>query len=898
MKVADGKRRLPPSAAETLLRFFLPAGDVGLSILGDLREEYARLADGRKWSRPFWYWRQAFALLFHYSLIPALISPHRLPRATSQFEKEKVMNRLLQSFGHDCRYFFRCLRSDPLFSIIAVVTLGLGIGANCAVFSVISRVLLEPLPYPEPDRVVTLWELGPRGSQIHIAGPNFYDWHRMSNSFSSLAVYTSPQFGGQSTVLGGASPVRVGVLGVSEGFFKVFGLSPVVGRLPSPSEYRPGADPVVVVSHRFWTTQLEGREDLAAEKLEIEGFFPQVIGVMPPGFEYPAGNDIWYPTAVTPTGSRTSHNWEAVGRLAPGISLEGARSELSAIAQQLKSSYGSEIDAVDIAVTPLHEQLVGSTRRPLFLLLAGSGLLLLLACTNLAAALLARGAARQSEVSIRAALGASRLRLLQQLLTESFLLTFLGALLGLLLGAGAVRLMLSLIPSVSRVHGVSLDFRTTLFATAVTFLAALLAGTLPAFRVTRNLNQAVVPRRGSSSGRSQRWFWDGMIASEVAMALLLLVGAGLLLKSFWGILAAPAGFESEGILTARVSLSASRYPENSQIAQAYQKILEELGSLPGVSRAGLTNHLPLGGVWYNGGFEIEGRGESEGMADYRVASRDYFTAMGIPLLRGRSFEPEDDPGTADVVILNQSAAERFWPGEDPLGQRIRNLGNDRWIYPDRWLTVIGIVGDTREHSLLEPASSAIYVHYLQRPARSRAVSLILRSRNRASPDKLVPSVRQRLASIDPDLPVTFTTMESRLLDSVGERRFSMTLLALFAGIGLLLAAIGIYGVVSYAVARRTRELGIRIALGATTGQVVRLAVKNSMISVWIGLLLGTILAFLATGVLQKQLYEVSPTDPTVLTATLALLFCIALLAAWIPAHRSTRTDPLESLRAD
>ncbi len=899
MKPINFSHPTPPVLAEEVLRAWLPAGPVGESILGDLREEY-RAHPGSQVGRFFWYWGQTLTLLLGYSFASRLwpLLPAGPPLSENDNEKETTMRLTMQSIQLDCRYFFRAMRSNPVFSLIAIGTLALGIGANCAVFSVISGVLLKPLPYPEPERIVTLWEKSERGGIMHIASPNFHDWQQLANRFESLALLQSPQFGGPTTVLGGVAPVRARVLGVSTRFFDVFGVPAQRGRLPEASEFVTGSGPVIVVSHRFWTTQLESRPNLAGTQLEISGVFAEVIGVMPPGFNYPGKTDIWYPTSFSSGGSRTSHNWMGIGRLASGTSLAAASREMTAIAQRLKETHGSEINAIDVALTPLHEELVGAARRPLLLLLAGSGLVLLIACTNIAASLLARGAARQGEVAIRAALGASRGRLLQQLLTESVILALLGAVAGILLGAVGVRLLLSLGEMVPRIDDITMDLRTTLFAIGLTLLAAVMAGVFPALRLTSSLRHGVGPRRGTSTGKSQRLFWDSMVAAEVALALLLLVSAGLLMKSFWGLLAAPAGFDPEGVLTAEISVSPSRYPDLPQVANFYQRALAELESIPGVAAAGLTNHLPLGGLWYNGDFEIEGVGSSGDSADYRIASRHYFEGLGIPLLRGRLFEDRDNAATGDVVIINQAAANRFWEGADPIGKRIRNLSNDSWIYPDRWLTIIGTVGNARHRNLIQAPRPALYVHYLQRPGRLRGGSLVLKARAEADPGALAAPLRERLRTLDQDLAVTFSTMESRLLESVGDRRFSMLLLGIFAALALILAAMGIYGVVSYAVERRTREIGIRIALGATSLQVLRLALQNSMISVWIGLLLGIGLASGAAQLLRNQLYEVDPTDPMVLLSTLAMLVGVATIAAWVPAHRTTRIDPLVSLRID
>jgi putative ABC transport system permease protein len=804
----------------------------------------------------------------------------------------------LEEFRQDVRFSLRTLRKNPAFAALAVLTLALGIGANTAVFSVVNSTLLQPLPYPEPDRLVTVWELNERGQEISVAGPNFQDWRDLSGSFEAIAAYVNPEFSGLSTVLGADGAVRTRAHGVTREFFAVLRVQPSLGRAFTAEETRPGGPAAALVSHSFWQSHLSADPGVLGRGLDVMGETHEIVGVMPPGFHYPGGTEIW--TSLDRGGlggSRTSHNWLAIGRLRDGVTLDAARREMDRLMDALRAQHGTEMSAVGTRLTRLQDELVGELRRPLLLLLGAAALVLLIACTNLASALLARGAAREREVAVRASLGAGRLRLVRQLLTESMVLAGLGALAGLAVAALALRALLSLAPAgLAPLAQAQLDGWALAFALVVAVITALLFGLLPALRLSE-AELAGTLRAGTrgSTGGSRR-AWGVLVGSQVALAFLLLIGSGLLIRSFREVLAVDTGFDAARVLTVEISLPGSRYASDPAIAAVHQRVLTELGRLPGVEAAGIIQHLPFGGQSYSGGFEIEGRGPGEAYASYRVAGGDYFPAMGIPLVRGRLFEPGDDAGAGDVAVINQALAERVWPGEDPVGRRIRNLANDSWIYPDRWITIVGVVGNVRHGGLLAGWPGEVYVHYLQRPARIQEAVVTLRAS--VPPATLIGPARERIRAVDPDVPAEFATMGARVSGTVADRRFTMLTLGAFALVALLLSAVGIYGVVSHAVARRTREIGIRLALGAEPRAVRALVQRNAMRTAAAGAVLGVLGALLLTRMLRGLLYGVSPTDPLTFGAVVLVLGAVAWLASYLPARRTTRIDPMITMRAE
>jgi putative ABC transport system permease protein len=810
---------------------------------------------------------------------------------TSQPASRDRQDRLLESFLRDLRYAGRRLRNNWGFTALAVLTLALGIGATTAVFSVVNGVLLRPLPYPESDRIVTLAERTKSGGSMRIANPNFADIRDQSRSFSRIAFYGD----WQTTVVGGSEPVLAGVAHVSTDFIPVMRVSPVMGRSFTREETSQGGPAAALVSSDYWRDHLGSATNLDGHTLKIEGATYQIVGVMPRGFHFPDATEVWIPDPLDLGPTRTAHNLQVVARLRDGVTVSRAQSDLDLIYKRLKGTYGTGMDAYGFSVKTLHDDLVGSVRSPLLLLLGAAALVLLVACTNVASTLLAAGAARRGEIAIRAALGAKRARMLRQLTTEGLLLAMLGAVAGLALAASVLKMMQLLAPpgALPQTGDIGLDGRVVTFALAVGILAAVVSSLFPALRTSSvSITQDLVTR-GDVGGRGR--IWGLLVATEVAMALLLLVGCGLLVRSFAKVASIDPGFHTDHVLTADIALPEANYPDTTSVATFYDQMLPQLTRLAGVQEAGMTHHIPLTGSAENGGFEIEGVGKAKSYTDYGIATSGYFRALKIPLKSGRLFDDRDRAGAQDVAVVNETFAKEFFPGVNPVGRRVRNLANDDWIYgADRWVTIVGVVGDIHEASLTAPATPAIFVNPLQRPFKARYASLVVRST--VPPESLVPAMRAILKQRG--VPATFLTMDARMSGSVAGRKFSTSVLSFFAVVALVLAAIGIYGVVSYQVVQRTREMGIRMALGAQPAQVRGLIVRNSMRVVALGLVAGVLATPLLTHALQTLLYGISATDPGTFAIVLLIFAAVAMLASLIPAHRATRIDPVLALRSE
>jgi putative ABC transport system permease protein len=783
----------------------------------------------------------------------------------------------------DLRYGLRMLWQRPGFTAMAVLTLALGIGANTAIFSVVNGVLLRSLPYTDPDRLVLLWETNARSRNIHVSNPNLLDWREQNRSFESFSGY-SGQWGGKITVLGGSEPDRAFAVAVYRDFFKVLGVAPVLGRTFSPEEHSPGAAQSVIVSYGFWQSHLGGDPDLSNKQLTLGDSSFSVIGVMPQGFSYPAETDLWLAKEQlgTDTSTRSAHNYVAIARLKPGVTLSQAQADMSAIAGRLSEQYADN-QGMGVQVISLEDQLVGSIRPALLVLLAAVGFVLLIACANVSNLLLARAVGRQREIAIRTALGASPWRVMRQLMTESLLL-FAYWLIGPLVALSPA--------TIPRLNEIGIDGRTLAFTLLVSLLTALVFGLLPALRFSRPDLQEALKQGGQTISGGSVLLRSALVVAEVSLTMVLLIGAGLLVKSFWRILQVNPGFNSENVLTMQISLPESEYKEEGRVITFHRQLLERTKSLPGVEAAGLINNLPLGGVDINGFFRVEGDPAEKPTHDsgFRVVSPDYFRTMNIPLIKGRLFTEQDNETSTPVGIISQSVAEATWPGEDPLGKRLQSRNDNR----EEWTTIIGVVADVRHRGLDKRGAADLYLPYAQRPFRASDVTVVVRTSN--DPASLIAQVREQVRLIDKNVPVEFETMERIFSRSVATRRYNTLLLGTFAGLALLLSLIGIYGVLSYTVTQNTREIGIRMALGAQPLDVLKLIVGQGMILALVGIGLGVLGAFALTRVMTSLLYDTKATDPLTFVGVSALLMAVAFLACYVPARRATKVDPMIALR--
>jgi putative ABC transport system permease protein len=802
----------------------------------------------------------------------------------------------LHSLGQDIVLGFRLLRKSPLFALSAILTLAIGIGANAAVFSLVNHVILQPLGFPQANRLMTVTERHNEGWG-NLAWATFVEIEQRSRTFTALAAYGSDV----STVLGTATPLRVPTAYVSSNFFSVFGARAERGRLPMRAEHREGGNRIAVVSHALWRDHLGAPATLTGVQIKLDVVY-DVIGVVADGFTFPENAQIWTPLELDQQStSHTAHNWQVSGRLREGVTPASAQRELDELLKEMGSRYAPDFDAVGSTVTPLQEALTADLRTPLYLLFAASAVLLLAACTNLASAQLARGAARAGELAVRSALGASRGRLVRQLLTESALLAFLGAGAGLLLSRVLLRAFTLSAPDEWRLERVPLDGWVLLFALVVAGVTALGFGLLPALRLSDSATMLLLREvdRGTGSRRSMR-LWHVIVASEIALALTLLSGSQVLIRSFVHVMRTDLGFDPADVRTSMVNLPIANYGDSVGVAVFHESVLARLRNTAGVSAVGFANRLPLEGGYPNGAMEVEGkplnaRGKFNGSAVYRVIGGEYFTAMGIPVLEGRALGPEDDRSAPRAVVVDEALAKEQWPGQSAIGKRLRPYGMDRDDEP--WFSVVGVVKSVRAGSVTEAFTPTYYFDHRQRPAaRTRSVSYAVRSPIAAG---VVTSImRREINAVDAQVPVEAGSMARILADVVAVRRFMMLLLSAFASMAILLALVGIYSVVGYTVARRTREIGVRLALGASKRQVLRMILQSGMRGILPGLVAGALLAVAGNHAIRTLLYGVSPQDPVALGTAVVILGVVALVSTLVPARRATRVSPLVAMRAE
>jgi putative ABC transport system permease protein len=791
----------------------------------------------------------------------------------------------------DFRYAARLLVRQPGVTIIAVLTLAIGVGGNTAIFSAVDAVLLRPLPYREPDRLVKLWEKRAREGVLDnvVAPADFLDWAKMNGVFENVAAYTTIA----GTLTGAGDAVRLQAAAVSTPFFDILGTKAALGRTFRPEEGVVGQHRVVVLTDAVWKQRFGSVASVVGRKIVLNGVPHEVVGVLPADFEFAdSAVELWAPLAFAGNQPRASHFLEVYARLKPGVTLERARSEMDRVAAILQQEYPDTNRYHGVHVMSLREDLTRRVRTGLLLLLGAVAFVLLIACVNVANLLLAKGAARRREMAVRAALGAGRARLAGQALTESILLAAVGGAAGLIVAQLGIMLLRMLAPAqlpILGLHHFGLDLRVLAFTFALSLVTGVVFGVLPAWQVASdNLNDSL--KDGRSPGGVRRRLRAALVVGEIALASMLLVAAGLTLRSFQSLLKTEPGFEIANRLTAAVLLPALKYDTNEKRLAALTEIERRFASIPGVKHAGATNRLPLGVESGRSGVQIEGRSpvpDSPTRAHPRAVTVDFFRAMGMMLVSGRPFATSDEATSPPVAIVNQTMADRYWPGVSPIGRRVRLGGTEVWR------EVIGVVRDGRNWGLEDPVNPELYMPLAQFMWTAPVFVLA----TDGDPSALVASVRNELRAVDADLPLSNVgTMREVAAQSVASRRSTMILLAVFGVLALLLAAAGIYGVMAHLVAQRTSEIGVRMTLGARPSDVLRMILKEGVLQAVAGLALGLGGAVLLMRSFSSMLYQVKPADPLTLAAVAVLLITTALFACYVPARRATRVDPVRALR--
>jgi putative ABC transport system permease protein len=806
----------------------------------------------------------------------------------------------VQFFWQDLRYGFRNLSRNPGFCAVAILALALGIGPNTAIFTMVNAVLLRPLPLAEPDRVVMIWGtlLKSGFDQLPVSGADYMDWKREAQSFDQMAAaFAIPEYGLNVSGSGG-EPERVSAATCSKEFLPTLGIKPIAGRNFLPEEDRPGGAPVVLISNAFWQRRFHSDPAAVGRPLTVDGVPRTVVGVAPHELGDVVAADLWLPTAIDPkTPERRNHNYGIIAHLKPGVTVAQARAEMKVIAERLERAYPASNTGWGTTVFPLAEMFAGKVRPVLIVLLAAVGLLLLIACANLANLLLARAAAREREIAIRSAIGAGRGRIVVQLLTENLVLAAAGGGLGLVLAVWSVSTLRAVVPDMfPLLQHMKVDGPVLAFTVGLSLATGLLFGLVPAWKASRvDLNTTLkeAAGRSESAGGSQR-IRGVLLAFEVALAVLLSVSAGLLLRSFERVVTVDPGVRVKGVLTMALSLPDAKYDTGLKRANFYKELTRRVEAVPGVRGAGAVFFLPLRvsilsfRVGVNS-FRIEGQPQAppgqEPTADFRMATPGYFNAVAIGLRLGRLFDDHDDLNAKRVAVINEAMARKHFPDGRPLGQRIR-ISGPTW-------EIVGVVADAKLYGLDSPTEPAVYVPHQQLPAGS--MGMVVRTDGDAG--AIAAAVRREILRMDPEQPISnVRTMEQVLSDSLMLRRVAMTMLALFAVLALTLATVGVYGLTAYSVSRRTHEIGLRVALGASQGQVLRLVVARGLLIAGAGAAVGLAAAFELTKALSGMLYGVSATDPLVFAGAPSVLIAVAVLASYLPARKAMRIDPLVALR--
>jgi putative ABC transport system permease protein len=804
----------------------------------------------------------------------------------------------MDAFLNDIRYAIRNLLKRPGFTVVAAITLALGIGANTAIFSAINALLLKPLPFPELNRVVAIWDKMPSRGVVHneVSIVNYLDWRTQTQSYDQLALYRW----WSANLTGIDPPERIQGFLVTANFIDVTGMKPIMGRNFTEEENQPGKDRVAIITHSLWQRRFGGDPNIIGKTITTNSIARTVIGVMPERFNFPKGAEVYAPLALIPelTSSRSNHGYYVIGRLKPNVPMASAQAELDNITGRLEQQYPETNTGWGATVFPIVADTVRMYDTALWVMMAAVGFVLLIACANVANLMLARASGRQKEIALRAALGASRWRIVRQLLTESLIVALIGGTLGILVGVwGIDALRVSNPGDAARFapgwHQLGVNFPVLAFTIGLSVLSGLVFGLAPAWQVSKpNLNDALKESGRNLSSGSHR-LRSGLVVFEVALSLVLLVGAGLLFRSFLALMKTDPGFNPENVLTMNLVLPGAKYREEPQSAAFYTDLVQRVKSRPGIESAAAVNYLPLGGANSSDAYLVEGEPEPqpghENEGRYRVCSPDYFQTMGIRLTRGRYFTEQDKTGAPHVVIVNSTLARKHWPGQDPVGKRIRFYGP-----PERagWMQIVGVIEDVKHELNLEVTPEYYLPH-----AQDSWNAMVLVARTTVEPASLAASIRSDVWAIDKDQPVfDVKTMKEVRAASVTMYSFSSVMLAIFAGVALLLASIGIYGVMAFVVTQRTQEIGIRIALGARTADVLKLVVTNGMKLAVIGLAIGLAAAWALTRFLGQLLVGVQPTDVLTFGLVSACLLAAAFLACYLPARRATKVDPLEALR--
>jgi len=801
----------------------------------------------------------------------------------------------MQTFLQDVRFGARMLMKAPNVTLIAVVTLALGIGANTAIFSVVNAVLLRPLPFDEPERLVKVWEtryqLG--RARNHVSPTDFFDWRAQNKVFEQMAAYDV----GDYSLTGDGEPEQLRVSRVSPDLFPLLRKQPILGRAFTQEEETNGKGLVAILSHGFWSRRFGKDPAITGKTLTLSGVDYAVVGVMPSDFRFPDSNvELWVPFAPNSSerAGRGNHYLEVLARLKPGVTPEQARADMTSIASalekqnQVNTGHGTNLFS-------LYEETVGDVRRALLVLLAAVGFVLLIACANVANLSLARGAARRREIAIRAALGATRWRIMRQLGAESLLLSFTGGLLGLLLALWGVDLLLAINPdNIPRAKEIRLDYLVLAFTFGISLVAGIIFGLAPALQISKlDLNESLKEGgRGTAGGLWRNRLRGVFVVSEVALSLVLLIGAGLMIKSFIRLNQVNLGFNPDNLLAVTIRLSGSKYRDGQQRASFFEQIRHNIAALPGVQSVGAVAGLPLAGGLGSSYFGVDGRPpqpRGQGYnANVNVISPDYFRTMGIQFIRGRDFSARDVTGQPQVVIINEELARRFFPNEAPLEKRIVLSGNSLW-------TIVGVVGNVRNQGIEKEPRAEMFLPHGQSPLNFSTIV----ARTNSDPLKSVAAVRNVGKSLDKDQPLyDIKTVEQVVSNAVVSQRFNVILLGAFAAVAMILAGVGLYGVMAYSVTQRTHEIGIRMALGARAPDVLRMALSQGMRMALAGVALGLIASFALTRLMTKLLFGVSANDPLTFAVITLLLTAVAFVACWIPARRATKVDPMIALRCE